>query len=180
MDFLPNSHLVYGQSNLKQSNEMFEPLNTSSPVPSNLEMILTDEIITLGTDIDVLKNASESGDFDVVYNKTIEIISGPSWGNISADLLYRQAFDPLNNFVTTLGSLNTLSKNTTSHTKFINETIIKEGNKLTTEYGKVLDALAVPMYDIPKIVTNMIVPAIIIVVIVVSIPKLRRKYKIRY
>lgn len=155
-------------------------LNESTPIPSTRETILTDEILALGEDINSLKNASQEGDFQSVHNKTFEVVSGPNWGNISADLLYRKELTPLNNFVTNLQILNTLTKNTTQHNKAVNDSIIRESDTLVTNYGKVLDALAVPIFDIPKIITNLIIPVIIVIVIVLAIPKIRKRYKIRY
>jgi hypothetical protein len=162
------------------SNNDFMLLNESSPVPTTRERILTDEIIALGEDIDAIKNATQTGDFETVFNKTIEIVSGPNWGNISADLLYRKEILSLNNFVSNLHFLNTLTNNTTQHTKEVNDTIIKQSDALVTNYGKVLDALAVPILDIPKLVTNLIIPAIVVVITILAISKIRKRYKIRY
>jgi hypothetical protein len=58
----------------------------------------------LGTDIDTIKNASTVGDFEAVYNKTLDIASGTGWRNISANLLLRNDLIPLNTFVITLES----------------------------------------------------------------------------
>lgn len=158
----------------------FAILNESSPVSPKREMILTDEILALGTDIDTIKNASLVGDFEVVRNKTLEVVKGPNWGNISADLLYRKNYDVLNNFVIALESLNSLTNDTTQYTLDTNATIVRESNQLVGDYGKVLDALAVPIFDVPKIVTNLVLPGIIVGIIILAIPKIRRKYKIRY
>jgi hypothetical protein len=174
------SVFVQAQESTNQTDNPFKILDDSDPVPSNREMILTDEILALGEDINSIKNASTSGDFETVFNKTLEVVEGPNWGNISADLLYRKDLVPLNNFVMALESLNSLSKNTTIHTQSVNDTIVRESNDLVTEYGKVLDALAVPIFDVPKIITNLIIPAIIVVIIIVAIPTIRRRYKIRY
>lgn len=171
---------IQSQELVDKGATAFPLMNSSSPVPTIRDMILTDEILALGTDIDTIKNASTVGDFEVVFNKTLEMVSGTSWKNISADLLFRKDLIPLNNFVITLESLNSLSKNTTDHTKAINDTIIEESNNLQTDYGKVLDALAVPVFDVPKIITNLVIPAVIVVVIILAIPKIRRRYKIRY
>lgn len=158
----------------------FTILNESSPIPSKREMILTDEILALGTDIDTIKNASIAGDFKVVHNKTLEIVTGPNWGNISADLLYRKNYDILNNFVIALGFLNSLTKDTTQNTREENATIVRESNELVNDYDKVLDSLAVPIFDAPKIVTNLVLPAILVGIVILAIPKIRRKYRIRY
>lgn len=176
----PKPNLAFGQGYATEVDEPFKLLDISSPIPSIRDMILTDEINAIGTDIDAIKNASQVGDFETVYNKTIDVVSGPNWGNISADLLVRKELVPLNNFVSNLQFLNTLTKNTTQHTKTINDTIIKKSNALATNYGKVLDALALPMFDIPKIVTNLVLPTVIVVIIIITIPRLRRKYKIKY
>lgn len=162
------------------TNNAFKLLNESSPIPQTRERILTDEILALGTDIDAIKNASQNGDFKVVYNKTLEVVSGPNWGNISADLLYRKELVSLNNIISSLQTLNTLTKNTTEHSKAINDTIVREGDILTSNYGKVLDALAMPIFDIPKLITNLVIPAAIVVIIVLSIPRIRKRFKIRY
>jgi hypothetical protein len=159
---------------------MFKLLNASSPIPSNRETILTDEINNLGADIDAIKNASSFEDLEAIYNKTMEVASGPNWGNISADLLYRKDITASNNFMSTLETLNSLSKNTTQHTKAINDSIKRETNELVTDYGRVLDSLAVPIYDVPKMITNIVIPAIFVVIVILAIPRIRRKYKIRY
>jgi len=161
-------------------SSVFNMLNESSPIASTREMILTDEILDLGTDIDTIKNTSIVGDFEVVHNKTLEVVTGPNWGNISADLLYRKNYDILNNFVIALESLNTLTKDTTQNTREDNASIVRESDELVIDYGKVLDSLAVPIFDVPKLVTNLVLPAILVVIIILAIPKIRRKYKVRY
>jgi hypothetical protein len=173
------SQVIVVADNDTQSN-LFKLLNESSPIPINREQILTDEIANLGADIDSIKNASNVGDFEAVFNKTIEVVTGPNWGNISAALLIRGEIAPLNNFVTTLEILNILSKNTTQPTQAVNESIIRESHELVTDYGGVLDALAVPIYDVPKMITNIAIPAIIVTMIILAIPRIRKKYKIRY
>lgn len=93
------------------SLKSFVLINSSSPVPSTWDRILTDEINALKADIDTIKNASTVGDFEAVYNKTLEVTTGPNWGKISADLLFRKDLVPLNNFLRTLESLNELTSN---------------------------------------------------------------------
>jgi beta-galactosidase GanA len=167
---------IFGQKN----NNSFVLFNDSNTIPSPREMILTDEIDALAVDIDFIKNASASGDYEAIYNKTLEVISGPNWGNISADLLYRKEFVPLNNFVSNLQSINSLTKDSNLNTKVVNDEIVKESNALVTNYGNILDSLAVPIFDVTKIITNVVIPSAIVIIFILAIPKIRRRFKIKY
>jgi hypothetical protein len=159
----------------------FTMKNELDPLPDRWDRILTDEILALQTDIDTIKNASEFGDFQVVYDTTAAVASGPNWGNISAELLYRKDLNAINGFTLSLQRLNTISNGSTAATtQELKDTLVQESNELEVTYENVLNALAVPIFDPPKIMTNLILPGVIVGVVIAFFPRIRKKLKIRY
>ena len=69
---------------------------------------------------------------------------------------------------------------TAATTQELNDTLGQESNELEVTYENVLNALAVPIFDPSKIMTNLILPGVIVGVVIVFFPRIRKKLKIRY
>jgi hypothetical protein len=148
--------------------------NESDPLPQTWDRMFTDEILALKENMATLRNASEYEDLQVIHDTTIEVAEEPNWGNISSELQYRGDLNTLNEFSLSLQELNTLSNASLADGQEVSDTITRAIDELDFKHKNVLNALAVPVFDPMKFMSNLILPGVIVGLTIIFIPKIRK------
>lgn len=62
----------------------------------------------------------------------------------------------------------------------VSDTVTQEIDELEIKCQNVLNALAVPIFDPMKMITNLMLSGVIVELTIISIPKIRKRLGIRY
>lgn len=137
------------------------------------DRLLIDEMDELNNYMNKIDKDNANNNYTAIRLDSEKILSSSSLRNISAELEYRDNSNVVHAFINTVNNLINTKPND-------NETIDQNIKNLSLVYQKMLQILSVPDIDYQKLVVIALIPTIIFIISIITIPKIRKHYNIKF
>jgi hypothetical protein len=139
------------------------------------DRLLIEEVPSLKENVDNIVNALNEGNYNEVGKQIDDIQTGDTWFNIRNELQSRQATELVSRFNNSLFELNRLSESEDSLSS-----VVEQAKILSESMDDIVNKLSNPVVDIQRIVLSTSVIGIIIGSGLFIIPRVRKRFNIKY
>lgn len=166
--------LLYGNAQAFLQDKVFATSDRSSQGES-WDRLLIEEVPSLKENVDNIINALTEENHTKVREQIDDIQTGDNWFNIRNELESRQATDLVSRFNNSLFELNRLSESEDSLASAVEQALI-----LSESMDDILSKLSNPVVDIQRLVLTTSVIGIVIGSGLFIIPRVRKRFNIKY
>jgi hypothetical protein len=137
------------------------------------DRLLIDEMDELNNYINKIDKDNANNNYTAIRMDSEKILSSSSLRNISAEIEYRGNSNIIQAFTNTVNNLINIKPNNY-------ETIDPSVKNLSLLYQKMIQTLSVPNIDYQKLAFVALIPTIIFIVSIITIPKIRKHYNMKF